>query len=348
MTESTAAATPVDLPATAHTPEPGRARRLALVAALYCTQNLSLGFYTYAFLTIAQARGVALASIGAAAGVAMILTLKFLWAPLIDRFGSRKLGHYRGGLIVTQRLLGLGIAALALLDPAADFGVMLRMFAVLFFLAGTQDIAADAAATRLLRPEERGLGNGFQSAGSCVAQVVGGGLVLVVYGFAGWQAAALMLAVFSLLPLPLILAWRESATTQSQPVPHITLRSTLAFFARPAVRLWCFVLLPAYTVGFTIAYTVGFTIVFTISMDLTRPESAGTDFTFFTTVTSILMVIAAGLGLVTADAFGFVAVVLVAGVLALVGLVITVLRIGRVLAAPARAQNLQNSAQVTE
>ncbi|MGO1544035.1 MAG: MFS transporter [Gulosibacter sp.] len=399
-------------------PAAGRARRLALVAALYSTQNLSLGFFTYAFLTIAQARGVALASIGAAAGIAMILTLKFLWAPLVDRFGSRRFGHYRGWLIATQSLLGIGIGSLALFDPADDFGVVLAVFAVLFLLAGTQDIAADAAATRLLRPEERGLGNGFQSAGSSVAQVVGGGLVLVVYGVAGWQAAAIMLAVFSLLPLPLILAWREDSTSFAQPTPHITLRSALAFFARPAVRLWCFVLLPMYTIGFTISYNMirpilvaggwdetriglvvviggsvvgvlagiaagavvtgigrkhalvwlglvqviaafgvlpiaagvlddwlvllvvalgnaafaaAFAIVYTISMDLTRPESAGTDFTFFTTVTAILMVIAAGVGLVAADAFGIFAVVIVAGVLAAVGLVVTVLRIDRVL-----------------
>jgi len=56
----------------------GRRRRLMLVAALYCTQNLNLGFFTYAFLTIAQGRGVPLAAIGASAGIAMILPLKFL------------------------------------------------------------------------------------------------------------------------------------------------------------------------------------------------------------------------------------------------------------------------------
>lgn len=402
----------------------GRRRRLTLIAALYTTQNLSLGFFTYTFLTIAQGRGVPLAAIGAAAGVGMILTLKFLWAPVVDRFGFGRLGHYRGWLLTTQSLLGIGIAALALFDPAEDFSVLLVCFAVLFFAAGTQDIAADAAATRLLRPSERGLGNGFQSAGSGAAQVIGGGVILLVHHAAGWQAATLTLAALSLIPLPFILSWREESTTSHAPAPRVTLRTAIQFFASPAIRWWCLVLIPAYTLGFTIAYNLvrpllvdagwdegriglyvviggsmfgilagvsagalvsrigrrkaliwlgvlqvlatlstlpialgvtqewlvlavvavaniascaAFTIVYTLSMDLTRPESAGTDFTFFTTVAGIVMVIAAGAGIAAAGTFGYPTVIMVATVLAVVGLLVTVRKIGVVLEAGAAA-----------
>lgn len=397
---------------------PTRFARLTLIAALYCTQNLSLGFFTYAFLTIAQARGVPLAAIGAATAVGILLTLKFLWAPVVDRFGSPRLGHYRGWLLATQSLLGLGIATLMLVDPAEDFSLILVIFAVLFIIAGTQDVAADAAATRLLLPSERGIGNGIQSAGSSVAQVVGGGLVLIIYQFAGWQSAAGFLALFSILPLPLIALWREDLTAADQPTPHVTLRSMLSFFARPGVLLWCFVLLPAYSFGFAVGYNLvrpmlvdagwdesrigayvvigssvfgilagvcggaivsrfgrrkaviwlgalqvlataatalialgavqplvvlavvglanaafgaAFAVIYTISMDLTRPESAGTDFTFFTTVGAIVMVIAGGGGIAAAGAFGFLPVIIAGAALSLIGLLVTVVLIGRVL-----------------
>lgn len=393
--------------AVAAPPAPGRTRRLALVGALYCTQNLSLGFFTYAFLTIAQARGVPLAAIGAAAGIAMILTCKFLWAPLIDRFGSARLGHYRGWLLLTQTTLAAGLGSLALFDPAAHFHLLLALFGVLFVLAGTQDIAADAAATRILRPEERGTGNGLQSAGACVAQVVGGGVVLIIYQAAGWQAAALTLAAFSLIALPFILTWREDLDTSGQPVPRATLRSALAFFRDPRTRLWCLVTIPAYSAGFTVAYNLvrpmlvdagwseariglyvviggsgvgilggigagavivrlgrrralvglgvlqvvatvatlpialgatqpwlvlavvalanaafaaAFAVIYTVSMDLTRPESAGTDFTLFATVAQLVMVLAAGLGIAASGAVGFAPVIAVAGLLAAGGL----------------------------
>ena len=45
-------------------------------------------------------------------------------------------------------------------------------------------------------------------------------------------------------------------------------------------------------------------------MDLTRPESAGTDFTAFTTMTSILMVVCAGVGMALAGIFAVWGVVL--------------------------------------
>ncbi|MGF7022886.1 MULTISPECIES: MFS transporter [Micrococcales] len=406
---------------TSRPPIPGgqsRRGRLALVAALYCTQNLSLGFFTYAFLTIAQARGVPLALIGAAAGIATLLTLKFLWAPVVDRFGSRRLGHYRGWLLLTQSLLAIGCASLALFDPATQFTTLLALFAVIFVVAATQDVAADAAATRLLRPDERGLGNGFQSAGSSVAQVVGGGVVLVVYQAAGWQIAALCLAACTLVALPFVLRWREEADERDVPAPRVTLRTIGQFFGDRRVRWWSLALIPAYSAGFTIAYnlvrpmlvtdgwdeaTIGlyvviggsltgvaagilagvyiarigrrpallwlgglqvlatfgtlpialgatwpwlvllvvalsnaafaaaFAIIYTISMDLTRPESAGTDFTLFTTITSLLMVISGGSGLALAGTFGFVPVILGAGVLSALGLTVVVWNIGRVL-----------------
>lgn len=288
---------------------------------------------------------------------------------------------------------------------------------MIFLTAATQDIAADAAATRLLRSSERGMGNGLQSAGSAVSQVVGGGLSLVVYDAFGWRVAVLLLAVFSLLPLPLILGWQEEASTGGLPEPRATLRSALAFFSRSAVRWWCLVI-PAYTLGFTVAYSLvrpilvdagwdegriglvvviggsgvgiasglgaGFmiaragrrralirlgmvqvaaafgvlpvalgvtpqwlvlavvalanaafcaaaTIVYTISMDLTRPESAGTDFTLFTTIGTVLMVVAGGLGVAAAGLVGFAPVALAAGALSVLGVLFTAWRIDRAL-----------------
>lgn len=382
-------------------------RKMGFVAALYSTQNLSLGFFMFAFLTIAQARGVSLELIGAAAGLALILTLKFVWAPLVDRFGNSRMGHYRGWLLVTQSGLALVSASLALFDPAKDFTTLLVFFALLFTLAATQDVAADAAVTLILTPEERGIGNGFQSAGAAVSQLVGGGLILIVYGHAGWNMAALTLAAFSLIALPFILTWNEpSRETDAQRV-HISLKDILSLFRSPKVRRWCFIVMPSYALGFTIAYNLvrpllveagwdetkiglyvviagsafgivggiaagalisrigrhraiawlgmlqvlataciippalGYTqewvifvavalgnagfaalsaVIFTLSMDLTRHDTPGSDFTLITTVTSITMVIAAGSGMAAAGQFGFRSVILVAVLISGIGI----------------------------
>lgn len=384
-------------------------RKMGFVAALYSTQNLSLGFFMFAFLTIAQARGVSLELIGAAAGLALILTLKFLWAPLVDHFGNARVGHYRGWLLVTQSGLALVSASLVLFDPAKDFTTLLAFFALLFTLAATQDVAADAAVTLILTPEERGIGNGFQSAGAAVSQLVGGGLILIVYGYAGWSMAALTLAAFSLIALPFILAWNEPPRGGDAQRAHIGPKEVFGLFRSPKVRRWCFIVTPSYALGFTIAYNLvrpllveagwdetkiglyvviagsalgilggvaagalisrigrrraiawlgilqvlataciiplalGYTqewvvfaavavgnagfaalsaVIFTLSMDLTRHETPGSDFTLITTVTSIMMVIAAGSAMAAAGQFGFQTVILVAVLISGIGVIL--------------------------
>lgn len=79
-------------------------------------------------------------------------------------------------------------------------------------------------------------------------------------------------------------------------------------------------------------FCAAFAVVYTISMDLTRPQSAGTDFTYFTTIGAILMVVAGGGGMIAADILGFVLVVLAAGGLALLGLLSTIWKLDQVLA----------------
>jgi len=71
-----------------------------------------------------------------------------------------------------------------------------------------------------------------------------------------------------------------------------------------------------------IGFAASGAIVYTISMDLVRHESAGTDFTLFTTVSGIAMAVAGGLGIAAAGSLGFAPVTVFAALLALVGVVV--------------------------
>ncbi len=82
-----------------------------------------------------------------------------------------------------------------------------------------------------------------------------------------------------------------------------------------------------------IGFAASGAIVYTISMDLVRHESAGTDFTLFTTVSGIAMAVAGGLGIAAAGSAGFVPVTVVAALLAAAGVVVVGRGITPVLAA---------------
>ena len=69
--------------------------------------------------------------------------------------------------------------------------------AVLAFLSSTQDIATDGLSRRLLSEKERGLGNGIQSAGGMLGNLLGGGAVLMAYPYLGWKGCMVILASVS-------------------------------------------------------------------------------------------------------------------------------------------------------
>ena len=81
--------------------------------------------------------GVDLTVIGMMALVGLPYTLKFLWAPVMDRFTLPFLGRRRGWMLVAQLALILSIAGLGLTDPGSNpWMVAFAAFLVTFFRIG--------------------------------------------------------------------------------------------------------------------------------------------------------------------------------------------------------------------
>ena len=64
--------------------------------------------------------GVDLSVIGLFSLVGLPYTLKFLWAPILDRFTLPLFGRRRGWLLLFQMLLALAIAGLGMSNPATN------------------------------------------------------------------------------------------------------------------------------------------------------------------------------------------------------------------------------------
>jgi len=124
--------------------------------------------------------GVDLSVIGMMALVGLPYTLKFLWAPIMDRFTLPFLGRRRGWLLVFQLALIMAIAGLGLTDPAHNpWMVAFAAFWVTFFSA-SQDIVVDAYRREDLADDELGLGASLYVNGYRVGMLLasGGGLIL--------------------------------------------------------------------------------------------------------------------------------------------------------------------------
>lgn len=221
---------------------PSRLSRLVLLALLYVAQALPLGFFVIAMPAIMRSRGASLEQVGLLGALALPFLLKFLWAPLVDRYGSAA-GHYRSWLLWLQGLAVLTVAAISRLDPLADWRVLLGLGAIFMVLAATQDVATDGLAVRLLWQGDRGLGNGVQVGGYYLGQILGGGVVLVLVDHFGWTTALGVMALLLALPLPLVARLREPAAPHLEQRAKIGFRALGSFFRRPGIGPWVAVLL---------------------------------------------------------------------------------------------------------
>jgi PAT family beta-lactamase induction signal transducer AmpG len=183
-------------------------------------------------------------TIGVMSYVALPYLLKFLWAPLIDRYPLPLLGRRRGWIFAMQVALAATIALLAFQSPAASLvGVSVCAVAIVFFSA-TQDISIDAYRTDVSLPNERGLAAAAANLGYRTASFAALAVALIVADHIGWRPALLILAAVMLLfCVATVLAptthnvYRPSSLTESVVEPLKELLGTPSALALIAVVL---------------------------------------------------------------------------------------------------------------
>ncbi len=171
------------------------------------------------------ASGMSLAGIGLASGASLPWALKFLWAPLVDRLGSRRL-WIRASLV----LLALTTAALSGSDPTRHAAVLGAVLLLYVALSATQDIAIDAYTIEITHGRELGVANSVRIAAYRSASFVSSALLVWVAARQGWPGAfaagAVLLAVLALATLVLPSPARETdhAASLGEPIRAILAR----------------------------------------------------------------------------------------------------------------------------
>lgn len=190
----------------------------ALLCSAYLSQFVAMSFFYMAMTAILRSRGVPLEQISWIYLLGLVAGLKFVWAPVVDRYGFGRYGHYRMWLVIMQVLLLLTLIGLAALPMAPDeplpLAALLSGSVLMALLTAWQDIAADGLSCRLLGPKQRGLGNALQMAAGMLGFAAGGGGVLILYQHWGWQTAILSLAALNAVTLVQALRYREPASAR--------------------------------------------------------------------------------------------------------------------------------------
>ena len=136
--------------------------RVLVVLFLGFSSGLPLALSGSTLQVWAAESGVDLKTIGLFAIIGTPYTIKFLWAPLVDALDvpvlARLFGRRRGWLVLSQVLLVLAIALLALCDPKS--GPVLAIVAAILVAtaSATQDIVIDAFRVESLPENEQAAG----------------------------------------------------------------------------------------------------------------------------------------------------------------------------------------------
>jgi PAT family beta-lactamase induction signal transducer AmpG len=126
--------------------------------------------------------------------VGLPYTVKYLWAPVMDRFVPPFLGRRRGWMLVTQGALALAIAAMAFSDPAGATTLFAVLALLVAFLSASQDIVVDAYRTEVLEPLELGPGAGVHILGYRIAMLTSGAIALILADRLPWKTVYLLMA----------------------------------------------------------------------------------------------------------------------------------------------------------
>jgi PAT family beta-lactamase induction signal transducer AmpG len=171
-----------------------RSRKMAALLLLGFASGLPLFLTSRTLQAWMKDSQVDLGVIGWFSLIGLPYTLKFLWAPFLDRFVPPFLGRRRGWLFITQVGLLVAIAAMSLQQPKEALQLLAINALVIAFLSATQDIASDAYRTDVLKPAELGLGASTWVLGYRVAILVAGSLALILADYISWQRVYLLLA----------------------------------------------------------------------------------------------------------------------------------------------------------
>jgi PAT family beta-lactamase induction signal transducer AmpG len=210
--------------------------RLLTLCSLYISQGLPQGFVYIALKNHLYNQGLSLAAVGGMLSLISIpWTFKFVWGPIIDRFGIPSMGKRRPWLIFSQGMSVLVILTLATI-PEISTNLHTLGWAILsmnIFIA-LQDVSTDSLAVDIVPEKDRGKVNGMMYGSSYLGGFIGGAFI---GHFLDMEGGSIQLAlgvlgacVFTIMLLPLMfrerpgekfLPWTKGASQLNAAEKHV-------------------------------------------------------------------------------------------------------------------------------
>jgi PAT family beta-lactamase induction signal transducer AmpG len=143
--------------------------------------------------------GTTLQAIGFLSWVGLAYSVKFLWAPVVDRLDAplfARFGRRRSWMLLTQVLVALGLIGLSLWGPKHGLTTVGALALLVAFSSSTQDIVIDAWRIEAASDaDELGLLSAAYQLGYRAALIAAEALILISANHLGWPISYTMMGV---------------------------------------------------------------------------------------------------------------------------------------------------------
>jgi PAT family beta-lactamase induction signal transducer AmpG len=246
-------------------------RRMLVALIMGYVAGLPLELTGFVLKTWMREEGVDLTIIGMFALVGLPYTLKFISAPVLDRFTIPLFGRRRGWLLIFQIGLMISVFSLGTTNPGQNPTLVALVALLVAFFSASQDTVIDAYRREDLSDEELGIGSSLYVSGYRVGMLLatGGGLILadhmpfsMVYPI---MAVCLLPGMITTLMTP------EPATPFGTPrsMRDAVLEPFVEYFQRHNA-LWILGFILLYKIGDTMAGSM--TAPFYVDLNYTKTE----------------------------------------------------------------------------
>jgi PAT family beta-lactamase induction signal transducer AmpG len=175
----------------------GQPRMLSMLALGFSSGLPFMLIYSTLSAWLRQS-GIERATIGMLSWVSLVYTLKFLWAPVVDRLRlpviGRLLGQRRSWMLLAQAGIASALMALSGSDPRTQVAHMALLALLLAFAAATQDVAIDAWRIESAPVREQGAMAAAYQLGYRLAILVGQAGALWIAEDQGWARSYSIMA----------------------------------------------------------------------------------------------------------------------------------------------------------
>jgi len=202
-------------------------RRIALMLPLGFSSGLP---FLLVFSTLSawlREAGISRTEIGMLSWVALAYSLKFLWAPIVDRYDvpvlSRLLGRRRGWMALSQLATAVGLIGIAVGNPQSSLPVTIASALLVAFASATQDVVIDGWRIDAAPTERQGMMAASLQLGYRLALICAGAGALYIAEFVNWHSAYLaMAALMGVGLVGTVLAPRVDEGPARKRVPFVT------------------------------------------------------------------------------------------------------------------------------